>query len=90
MESVPVELDTLTRKIMQLEVERQALRHEKDELSKSRVLEIDKKLGDLKEKEQKLRSDWEDEKSINDRISKKKEEIEKRNYELEVAEKIMT
>ena len=86
MESVPVELDTLTRKIMQLEVEKQALRHEKDELSKSRVIEIDKKLDELKSFEKKLRSDWEDEKNINDKISKKKEEIERKTYELEVAE----
>ena len=48
MESVPVELDTLSRKIMQLEVEKQALKHEKDELSKNRVIEIDKKLDELK------------------------------------------
>ena len=86
MESVPVELDTLSRKIMQLEVEKQALKHEKDELSKNRVIEIDKKLEDLKVKEKQLRSDWEEEKVINDNISKKKEEIERKTYELEVAE----
>ena len=86
MESVPVELDTLSRKIMQLEVEKQALKHEKDELSKNRVNEIDKKLEDLKVKEKQLRNDWEEEKVINDNISKKKEEIERKNYELEVAE----
>ena len=86
MESVPVELDTLSRKIMQLEVEKQALKHEKDELSKNRVNEIDKKLEDLKVREKQLRSDWEEEKVINDNISKKKEEIERKTYELEVAE----
>ena len=86
MESVPVELDTLSRKIMQLEVEKQALKHEKDELSKNRVIEIDKKLEDLKDREKQLRSDWEEEKVINDKISKKKEEIERKSYELEVAE----
>ena len=86
MESVPVELDTLSRKIMQLEVEKQALKHEKDELSKNRVIEIDKKLEDLKVREKQLRNDWEDEKIINDKISKKKEEIERKSYELEVAE----
>ena len=86
MESVPVELDSLTRNIMQLEVEKQALRHEKDEMSKNRVLEIDKKLEELKAKELKLRSDWEDEKNINDKINRKKEEIERKTYELEVAE----
>ena len=86
MVSVPVELDTLSRKIMQLEVEKQALKHEKDELSKNRVIEIDKKLEDLKVREKQLRNDWEEEKVINDNISKKKEEIERKNYELEVAE----
>ena len=86
MESVPVELDTLTRKIMQLEVEKQALKHEKDELSKNRVNEINNKLDELKNKEKSLRADWEEEKSINDKISRKKEEIEKKTYELEVAE----
>lgn len=86
MESVPVELDTLTRKIMQLEVEKQALKREKDELSKNRVIEIDKKLEELKASEKSLRSAWEDEKSVNDKIVQLKEEIEKRTYELEVAE----
>ncbi len=86
MESVPVELDTLSRKIMQLEIEKQALKREKDELSKNRVIEIDKKLEELKVNENKLRTDWENEKIINDKISKKKEEIERKNYELEVAE----
>ncbi len=86
MESVPTELDTLSRKIMQLEVEKQALKHEKDELSKRRVEEINNKLIELKEQENILRNDWEEEKHINDKISKKKEEIQKNTYELEVAE----
>ena len=86
MESVPVELDTLTRKIMQLEVEKQALKHEKDELSKNRVNEINNKLEELKNKEKSLRNDWKEEKSINDKISRKKEEIERKTYELDVAE----
>ena len=86
MESLPLELDTLTRKIMQLQVERQALKHEKDELSKNRIIEIDKKLEELKNNEEKLRHDWEDEKLINDKIVSKKEEIERKTYELEVAE----
>ena len=86
LESVPVELDTLTRKIMQLEVERQALKKEKDDLSKNRVNEIDKKLQELKTEENNLRRDWEEEKKINDNINKKKEEIEHKKYELEVAE----
>ena len=86
MESVPVELDTLTREIMQLQIEKEALKKEKDELSKNRINEIDEKLNNLKEKEQKLRNDWQEEKDINNKINKKKEEIEKYTFELEKAE----
>ncbi len=86
MESVPTNLDTLTRKIMQLEVEREAIKKEKDELSKNRLAEIDKKLEELKGKEQVLRKDWEAEKEINNKINKKKEEIEDANHRLELAE----
>ena len=86
MESVPTEIDSLTRKIMQLEIEKQALKKEKDELSKNRVNDIDNELTYLKEKESKLKSDWENEKNINDKINKKKEEIEKANRDLEIAE----
>lgn len=86
MESVPTELDSLSRKIMQYEVEKQALKHEKDELSKKRIEEINKKLETLKEDELSLRKDWEEEKQINEKINKKKEEIEQKKYELEVAE----
>ena len=59
MESVPVELDTLTRSIMQLQIEKEALKKEKDELSKNRINEINEKLDKLKEKEQHLRNEWE-------------------------------
>ena len=86
MESVPTELDTLTRNIMQLEVEKQALKKEKDDFSKNRVQEIDNKLEDLKEKEKALRSSWEEEKEVNNKINKKKEEIETKKRELERAE----
>ncbi len=86
MDSVPVALDTLTRKIMQLEVEKEALKKEKDEISKNRVKEIDTELSDLKIQEAKLRNDWESEKNINDKISKKKEEIENSKFKLEQAE----
>ena len=86
MESVPTELDTLTRKIMQLEVEKHALGKEKDEFSNVRKAELDVEINKLKEKEKKLRNDWENEKEINNKISKKKEEIEKKKRELEYAE----
>ena len=86
MESVPTELDSLTREIMGLQIEKEALKKEKDELSKNRINEINKKLDKLNDKEKTLRSDWEEEKNINTKISKKKEEIEKTNFELEKAE----
>ena len=86
LESVPTSLDTLTRKIMQLEVEKQALKKEKDEFSKNRIKEIDDKLAELKAKEKDLRDAWEHEKEINSSINHKKEEIEKANHDLEYAE----
>ncbi len=86
MESVPTELDTLTRKIMQLQIEKEALKKEKDDISKNRIAEIEKNLLELKDKESILRQRWEDEKDINNKISKKKSEIETANYKLETAE----
>ena len=86
MESVPTEIDTLTREIMRKEIEKQALKKEKDDISKNRIIELDKEISSLKEKESDLRKRWNDEKDINTKINKKKEEIEKANYELEVAE----
>ena len=86
MDSVPVPLDTLTRQIMRLEVEKEALKKERDDISKNRLQEIDNDLKDLKAKEQVLRKDWEEEKKINDQISKKKEEIESSRFKLEQAE----
>ena len=86
MESVPTEIDSLTRKIMQLEVEKEALKKEKDDISKKRIQEINNNLTTLKEQEKTLRTNWEEEKEINNKISKKKEELEHANYELEKAE----
>ena len=86
MESVPTELDTLTRHIMQLQIEKEALKKEKDDLSKHRKEEIDKEIESLKEKESKLRKSWEEEKEINNLINKKKEEIDSTKHKLEKAE----
>lgn len=86
LDSVPVELDTLTRKIMSLEIERQALKKEKDDLSIHRVEKINKELDELKEKETELRKKWESEKKIKDNINKKKEELERARFELSTAE----
>ena len=86
MESVPTELDTLTRNIMQLQIEKEALKKEKDDLSKHRKEEIDNKISELKSKEDALRKSWEEEKNINTLISKKKEEIDNTQHKLEKAE----
>lgn len=86
MESVPEDLDILSRKIMRLEIEKEAIKKDKDSLSIARKEEIDKQLIDLKEEEQKLRTAWENEKQINEKINLKKKELEKARFDLELAE----
>ncbi len=86
MESVPTALDNLERNIMRLEIEKEALKKEKDNISKNRITEIDKELDNLKLKEKDLKTKWEEEKTVNTKISKKKEEIDHANFELETAE----
>ena len=86
MDSVPTELDELTRNIMRLEIEREAIKKEKDELSIRRREEIDKELYDMKLKEADLKAAWNKEKQINDNIKSKKQELEKAKYDLEYAE----
>ena len=86
MDSVPFELDSLTHRIMRLEIERQAIKKEKDELSKKRMHDIDRELETMKEKERELTEAWNKEKNINTEISKKKKELEEKKFELEQAE----
>ncbi len=86
MDSVPIDLDVLTKKIMQLEVEKEALKKEKDDISRNRVKEIDDSLVSMKTEEKELRDAWESEKNINELINKKKEEIENTKFKLETAE----
>jgi len=86
MDSVPFELDNLTNRIMKLEVEAQALRKEKDEVSVKRLEKINNDLVGLKEKEKELSEAWEKEKNINKDISRKKKEIEDAKFRLEQAE----
>ena len=86
MDSVPEELDKLNREILSLQIEKEALKKEKDEISKTRVSDINNELDELKEKQSKYQTDWEEEKNINDKINKKKEEIEKNKFKLEQAE----
>ncbi len=86
MASVPTSLDTLTRKIMSLEIEAEAIKKEKDALSLARKKEIDQELTTLKEEENTMRQKWEEEKNLNDEINKKKEELEHLRFELNKAE----
>ncbi len=86
MDSVPVDLDTLTRSIMRLEIEAEALKKEKDELSHHRLEEIKKELEGLKAREHEMRSQWQEEKRINETISRKKEELEEARHKLAMAE----
>lgn len=71
---------------MSLEIERQALKKEKDDISKKRIDEIDEKLVSMKEQEADLRSKWESEKEAKTEINKKKEELEQAKFALAQAE----
>jgi ATP-dependent Clp protease ATP-binding subunit ClpB len=64
LDSMPQEVDVLERRIMQLQIEAQAMKKEKDEASKSRTKTIDKELAELKEKSGRLKAQWQAEKSI--------------------------
>ena len=86
MDSVPFELDNLTHRIMRLEIERQAIKKEKDEISEKRRHDIDRELESMKEKERELTEAWNREKNINKDIKKKKQELEELRFELEQAE----
>ncbi len=86
MNSVPTELDTLTRNIMTLEIELEAIKREKDEISKRRVEEIKTEMETLKAKESEMRKSWMEEKELKDLINTKKSKLEKLKFELEQAE----
>ncbi len=86
MDSVPENIDSLTRRIMKLQIEREAIKKDKDEISKQRVKELDEKISTMKEEESKLRNDWEREKSVQSDIKKVKKDIEDARFKLEMAE----
>ena len=86
MNSVPTELDNLTREIMTLEIELEALKHEKDDVSKKRVEEIKEEMSKLKDKQDSISSVWESEKKLKNLINEKKEKLEKLKFELTQAE----
>jgi ATP-dependent Clp protease ATP-binding subunit ClpB len=76
IDSMPQELDINERKIRQLEIEKQALKKEKDEASQERLKKLEKELRDYKEENKKLRLQWQSEKTFIDKIRKVKADIE--------------
>ena len=87
MDSMPHELDALTRRALQLEIEEAALKNEKDEASKARLKSLSAELADLREKESTLRSKWDKEKGAIDQIREIRETIEATRLEMEKAER---
>lgn len=83
MDSMPTELDEISRKITQLEIERTVLVKEKDSLSKSRLEKIVEELDDLKKQELDLKTRWQKEKDEISHTKKLKEDLEKARFELE-------
>jgi ATP-dependent Clp protease ATP-binding subunit ClpB len=77
LDSLPVEIDEIERRIMQLEIERQALRKESDAHSRERVKQVEKELSTLREQSNALKGHWQTEKDAIGRIRKQKEEIDR-------------
>ena len=77
IDSLPTEIDEIERRIMQLEIERQALRKESDAHSRDRLKQIEKELGTLREQSNALKAHWQTEKEAIGRIRKQKEEIDR-------------
>ena len=87
IESMPTELDEVSRRVMQLEIEREALRKESDTASRDRLSKLEKELADLKAQQQQLRARWEVEKQAVARLRSLKEEIEKTRLAVEQAQR---
>ena len=87
IDSVPMEIDEIQRKVMQLEIERQALKKEKDKASVERLKKIEKELADLKEEVKEKNAKWENEKKSISRIREIKEQIEKTKQMMKEAER---
>lgn len=85
MDSMPAELDELSRRIMQLEIEEAALKKETDHLSKDRLAELQKELADLKDGFTAQKAQWENEKNSVERLSKLREEIERVGAQIQTA-----
>ena len=85
--SMPVELDEITRRLMQLEIEKVALSKETDKASKERLTTLEKEIADLKDEEKELKSQWEREKEEAGKVAKINEEIEKIKLQIEEAQR---
>ncbi len=87
IDSMPAELDEIRRRVMQLEIEREALRKEKDRASQDRLAKLDKELADLKEEQGRLAVHWQQEKDAIQQVAKMQEELEAIKQEVERAQR---
>jgi ATP-dependent Clp protease ATP-binding subunit ClpB len=87
IDSMPTELDEIRRRIMQLEIEREALRKEKDDASKERLAKLEKELADLKAESDALTARWQAEKNSVQRLRQLREQVEQTKGEIEKAER---
>ena len=87
IDSMPSELDEISRKIMQNEIEEAALKKEKDKLSQEHLSEIQKELADLRAQFKEMKAKWENEKEAISKVQKLREEIEQLNAQVEKAER---
>ncbi|MDE5946935.1 MAG: ATP-dependent chaperone ClpB [Oscillospiraceae bacterium] len=87
MDSMPTELDEISRKIIQHEIEEAALKKEDDNISKEHLKEIQNELAEMRDKFSTMKAQWENEKSGITEIQKVREEIEKTNADIEKAER---
>src|SRR3989339_1585116 len=86
-DSLPAELDTIRRKIVQLEIEREALKKETDSASKDRLKHAEKQLADLQERDKELSTQWEREKGDIDEIKALKQQVEDAQNQFEQAQR---
>ena len=86
MDSMPTELDTVRRKIIQMEIEEAALKNEEDELSESRLAELQKELAETRDKYNAMRARWENEKDAISKVQSLREQIEAVSASIEQAE----
>jgi ATP-dependent Clp protease ATP-binding subunit ClpB len=87
IDSMPAELDEITRKVMQLQIEEAALKNEKDKASRARLEELRRELADLKEQADTMRARWEEEKQTVHRVVALREELEQVRMQIEKAER---